>query len=80
MLIHFGGGCCMEDLLPSLLGAGAGLESEQNKHCRPNGHDQKAANQAWTVMGKAPALTWAGQSGEMTLVAFLSQYCLEAAA
>lgn len=31
-------------------------------------------------MGKVPALTWAGQSREMTLVAFLSQYRLEAAA
>lgn len=79
-LIRFSGGCCKEDLVPLLLKAGAGLKSEQNKHHHPNGHDQKAANQAWTGMGKAPALTWAGQSGEMTLVAFLSQYRLEAAA
>lgn len=42
----------MKDLLSSLLRAGAGLKSEQNKHRCPNSHDQKAANQAWTVMGK----------------------------
>lgn len=42
----------MKDLLSSLLRAGAGLKSEHNKHRRPNSHDQKAANQVWTVMGK----------------------------
>lgn len=58
VLIHFGGGCCKEDLLPSLLRASAGLKPEQNKHRRPNGRDQKAGNQAWAVMGKVPVLTW----------------------
>lgn len=53
VLICFGGGCCEEDLLPSLSKASAGLKSEQNKHHHPNGHGQNAANQVWTMMGKA---------------------------